>query len=392
MNIRSVIFSLVLLTSAAAIAETDSRDWLLVDTHIDVPYRVNKEWVDVTNSTEKCDFDYPRAIAGGLDIPFMSIYTPPEAEEDDTAWHLANQLIDSVESIVQRAPERFMMVHSVADARSAHADKKRIGLALGMENGGPIAGDLENLQHFYDRGIRYITLAHSKSNHISDSSYDEDRQWDGLSDFGEQLVAEMNRVGIMIDISHVSDAAFYEVMELSKTPVIASHSSARHFTPEWERNMSDDMIKKLAENGGVIQINFGSDFISQETRVYSNEYKDLRDAYVEANDFKKSGEAADKFKEKYREENPFPYTTLSHVVDHYDHIIDLVGIDYVGIGSDYYGVGDSLPEDLKSVVNYPDLVAEFERRNYSDEDIQKILGLNLLRVWQAVEDYANALN
>jgi len=392
MNIRSVIFSLVLLTSAAAIAETDSRDWLLVDTHIDVPYRVNKEWVDVTNSTEKGDFDYPRAIAGGLDIPFMSIYTPPEAEEDDTAWHLANQLIDSVESIVQRAPERFMMVHSVADARSAHADKKRIGLALGMENGGPIAGDLENLQHFYDRGIRYITLAHSKSNHISDSSYDEDRQWDGLSDFGEQLVAEMNRVGIMIDISHVSDAAFYEVMELSKTPVIASHSSARHFTPEWERNMSDDMIKKLAENGGVIQINFGSDFISQETRVYSNEYKDLRDAYVEANDFKKSGEAADKFKEKYREENPFPYTTLSHVVDHYDHIIDLVGIDYVGIGSDYDGVGDSLPEDLKSVVNYPDLVAEFERRNYSDEDIQKILGLNLLRVWQAVEDYANALN
>ena len=392
MNIRSVIFSLVLLTSAAAIAETDSRDWLLVDTHIDVPYRVNKEWVDVTNSTEKGDFDYPRAIAGGLDIPFMSIYTPPEAEEDDTAWHLANQLIDSVESIVQRAPERFMMVHSVADARSAHADKKRIGLALGMENGGPIAGDLENLQHFYNRGIRYITLAHSKSNHISDSSYDEDRQWDGLSDFGERVVAEMNRLGIMIDISHVSDAAFYEVMELSKTPVIASHSSARHFTPEWERNMSDDMIKKLAENGGVIQINFGSDFISQETRVYSNEYKDLRDAYVEANDFKKSGEAADKFKEKYREENPFPYTTLSHVVDHYDHIIDLVGIDYVGIGSDYDGVGDSLPEDLKSVVNYPDLVAEFERRNYSDEDIQKILGLNLLRVWQAVEDYANALN
>jgi membrane dipeptidase len=368
---------------------TDSRGYVLIDTHIDVPYRMKKAWVDVTTATEDGDFDYDRAITGGLDIPFMSIYTPPKAEEDGSAWQIANQLIDGVEAITARAPDRFVMVHSVADAKKAHVDGNRIGLALGMENGAPIAGKLENLQHFYNRGIRYITLAHSKSNHISDSSYDENRQWDGLSEFGQEVVAEMNRLGIMIDVSHVSDAAFEQVMELSKAPVIASHSSARHFTPDWERNMSDDMIRQLAANGGVIQINFGSDFISQETREWSNTYKAIREPFLKANNFDDDSDAAEAFKLDYREKNPYAFTTLASVVDHYDHVIKLVGVDHVGIGSDYDGVGDSLPEGLKDVSAYPALIAEFERRGYSNSDIRKILGLNLLRVWQAVEDYAS---
>ncbi len=198
----------------------------------------------------------------------------------------------------------------------------------------------------------------------------------------------MNRLGIMIDVSHITDAAFEQVMELSKVPVIASHSSARHFTPEWERNMSDDMIRKLAENGGVIQINFGSDFISQDTRNWRNTYEDVRDPYLEANRFDKNSDAAEAFDLDYREQTPFPFTNISHVVDHYDHVIALVGVDHVGIGSDFDGVGDSLPEGLKDVSAYPGLVAEFEHRGYSTADIRKILGLNLLRVWQAVEDYA----
>ena len=392
MKICLALLGLVMASTVCNADEgADAHGWILVDTHIDVPYRMNDVWVDVTGATGDGDFDYERAIAGGLDIPFMSIYTPPESETDGTAWQLANQLIDSVEAITVRAPDRFQLAHSLADVEAAHASGK-IGLALGMENGAPIAGKLENLQHFYNRGIRYITLAHSKSNHISDSSYDENRQWDGLSDFGRDVVAEMNRLGIMIDISHVSDAAFEQVIELTKTPVIASHSSARHFTPDWERNMSDDMIRALAKNGGVIQINFGSDFISQETRDWRNTYEEVRDPFLEANRFDKDSDAADAFGLDYREKVPFPYTNVSAVADHYDHVISLVGVDHVGVGSDFDGVGDSLPEGLKDVSMYPALIAEFERRGYSSADIRKILGLNLLRVWKAVEEYAASLD
>ena len=152
---------------------------------------------------------------------------------------------------------------------------------MGMENGSPIEGDLANLKHFYDRGIRYITLAHGLSNHISDSSYDDNKQWGGLSEFGEDVVREMNRLGIMVDISHVSDEAFWDVMEITTVPVIASHSSARHFTPGWERNMSDDMIVRLAKDGGVIMINFGSAFIIQTARDYGNARGEAYEPWLE---------------------------------------------------------------------------------------------------------------
>ena len=245
-------------------AQQIAKQYLITDTHIDVPYRLHDDWADVTRATEDGDFDYPRAVKGGLNLPFMSIYTPASMEEADgtadASYELANRLIDSVEALVARAPNKFMMVSSVADAEKA-MQSGRIGLAMGMENGSPVNHKLENIQFFADRGIRYITLAHGLSNHISDSSYDDNHQWNGLSLFGKDVVAEMNRVGMMIDVSHVSDDAFYQVIELSKAPVIASHSSPRHFTPGWERNMSDEMIQALAKNGGVIQINFGSGFL-----------------------------------------------------------------------------------------------------------------------------------
>jgi membrane dipeptidase len=158
-----------------------------------------------------------------------------------------------------------------------------MSLPLGMENGSPIAGDLANLQHFYDRGIRYVTLAHSLSNHLSDSSYDTNRQWGGLSEFGREAIAAMNRLGIMVDVSHVSDDAFWQIMELSAAPAIASHSSARHFTPGFERNMSDEMIVALAKNGGVIQINFGSTFVNQVSRDYGEARMAAGRAYIAEN-------------------------------------------------------------------------------------------------------------
>ena len=360
---------------------------LIIDTHIDVPYRLFDDWADVTQSTKDGDFDYHRARSGGLNIPFMSIYTPAEAEEEGTSYALANQLIDSVEALVGRAPGKFVIVKTTHDAKQA-MENGLIGLAMGMENGSPIDGKLENLAFFHDRGISYITLAHSLSNHISDSSYDEERKWHGLSPFGKEVVAEMNRLGIMVDISHVTDEAFYQVLAISKTPVIASHSSPRHFTPDWERNMSDEMIKALAKNGGVIQINFGSSFVNKEARDWRETMVELRDIYLEANGLDKHDDESKQFEQDYRLEHPYPYATLDDLVANFEHVIGLVGAEHVGIGSDFDGVGDSLPAGMKDVSYYPALIEALLKREYTVDVIQAIMGGNLMRVWSEVEDHA----
>ena len=361
--------------------------YIITDGHIDVPYRLEDEFENVAEHTEHGDFDFPRAVTGGLDAPFMSIYIPAALEKTGGSKVLADKLITMVEDIVKAAPDKFALAYSTVDIKANFA-KGLISLPMGMENGSPIEGDLANLKHFYDRGIRYITLTHSKANHISDSSYDENRPAGGLTDFGKTLVAEMNNTGVMVDVSHISDDAFNDVMAISKTPVIASHSSARHFTPDFERNMSDEMIKALAKNGGVIQINFGSSFINQAAIEYGKVRKAAIKVFTTANNLEKDSAEITAFKKQYKIDNPYPYASLSDVLDHFDHVINLVGIDYVGIGSDYDGVGDSLPTNLKDVASYPNLIAGFLKRGYSEEDIVKILSGNVMRVWQAVEVYA----
>ena len=359
---------------------------IIIDTHIDVPYRIVDEWEDVTGATEGGDYDYPRAVAGGLNAPFMSIYTPAGLEAEGKSKARAEQLIDVVERIVETAPDKYAIAVSPSEVET-HFANGIISLPLGMENGSPIEGDLNNVQYFFDRGIRYITLAHSLSNHISDSSYDDNKANGGLSPFGREVVAEMNRLGIMIDISHVSDDAFWQVLELSTVPVIASHSSARHFTPGWERNMSDDMIKALADNGGVIHINFGSAFVVQRARDWGSARGEAWAAFLEESGEEDSEELRQAFNDLYTAEHgTYPFATLEETLDHFDHVVELTGgVDYVGIGSDYDGVGDSLPIGLKDVSTYPNLVRGLLERGYSDDDIRKILGGNLLRVWRAVE-------
>lgn len=384
------LMTTMVIADEASIEEQASQithRYLLTDTHIDVPYRLHSGWVDVTASALDGQFDYPRAVQGGLNLPFMSIYTPAEMEKDGGSFERANQLIDSVEAIAARAPDKFMLVYSVADAKRA-MQSGRIGLAMGMENGSPIDHKIENVQFFADRGIRYITLTHGLSNQISDSSYDDNHAWGGLSPFGKEVVTEMNRVGIMVDISHVSDDAFWQTLDVTRVPAIASHSSARHYTPGFERNMSDEMIVALAKNGGVIQINWGSDFLTAEANSFSTTMRAARRTWLEENGFDEDGEEARQYVKDYRANQPYPYATIAQVVDHFDHVINLVGVDYVGIGSDFDGVGDSLPVGLKDVSQYPNLVAEFLRRGYSESDIAKILGGNLLRVWGEVEAYA----
>lgn len=363
--------------------------YLIIDTHIDVPYRLEDKYEDISTTTQSGDFDYPRARAGGLNAAFISIYIPAEYESNGGGKAYADKLIDGVENIVKNAPDKFALAYSTEDI-AKHFEAGLISFPLGMENGTPLEGDMNNLEHFYQRGIRYITLAHSLSNHISDSSYDENRQWNGLSDFGKKLVIAMNKKGIMIDISHVSDSAFYQVLELSKTPVIASHSSARHFTPGFERNMDDDMIKALAKNGGVIQINFGSSFISQASRDWYDRFKEARTTFMQEHHVAQNSEEVKAFTQSYREQHPYHYATLDDVLDHFDHVVKLVGVDHVGIGSDYDGVGDSLPIGLKDVSSYPNLIAGLLKRGYTKNDIKKIVSGNLLRVWREVERYAKA--
>ena len=369
-------------------ANTIARTSIIIDTHIDVPYRLDKSPADISKTTEGGDFDYPRAVSGGLNAPFMSIYTPAELEAEGTSREVAEKLIDLVEGFALQWPDKFAIAKSPADVREQF-EAGIMSLPLGMENGSPIEGDLANLQHFYDRGIRYITPAHGLSNHISDSSYDTNRQWNGLSEFGTEVIKEMNRLGIMVDVSHVSDDAFWQIMEVSRAPAIASHSSARHFTPGFERNMSDEMIKALAANKGIIQINFGSSFLTAKAREYSTARRAASKLFAAEHPELSETDIDKQFSAIYEEEHgPFPFASLDDVLDHIDHVVSLTSADNVGIGSDYDGVGDSLPVGLKDVAAYPNLVKGLLDRGYSEKDIRKILGENLLRVWQAVEDYA----
>jgi len=358
--------------------------YMIIDTHIDVPYRLRNKYSDISEPTEGGDFDYPRAVEGGLDGAFMSIYTPADFESQGRSKEAADSLIDMVEGFVTKWPDKFGLATSVDDLRNLKNTSK-FALLFGMENGSPIDGDLANVEHFYDRGVRYITLAHSEDNHLCDSSYDSTGTWGGLSPFGRDVVSEMNRLGIMIDVSHLSDNTFYQVMELSKAPAIASHSSCRSFTPDFERNMSDDMIRKLAAAGGVIHINFGSGFISDEVlqKWYAGKY--ASEAWAKENGIDLKDPAVKEYRDEYFKEHPYGFADVTDVANHIDHVVDLVGVDHVGFGSDFDGVGDSLPTGLKDVSYYPNLIKQLLMRGYSEVDIEKICSGNLLRVMAQVE-------
>jgi len=365
-----------------------ARKYLIIDTHQDVPYRLKKKMEDISERTEGGNFDYPRARAGGLDAVFMAVYIPAEYEEKGGAFAFANEGIDMVEGFARDWPDKFVMARSVADVRGQFGDGK-ISLAMGIENGAALEGNLANVKYFCDRGIRYITIVHSKSNHICDSSFDEARKWNGLSPFGREVVAEMNRLGMIVDVSHVCDKTFYQIMELSKAPAVATHSSCRHFTPGWERNMDDEMIKLLAEKGGVIQITFGSMFVNGQVNKAAADRRKRINEYAEAN--KLTGDEKEKYTREFLKENPIGDADVADVAAHIDHAVKLAGIDHVGLGSDFDGVGDYLPNGLKDVSCYPNLISELLKKGYSERDISKICSENFLRVWSEAERIASEL-
>lgn len=377
----------------AAKAQELAKTNIILDGHVDLPFRmvvkgfmIKKEIEDVSVETEG-NFDYPKAKRGGLDAPFMSIYIPSRYQETGGAKVFADSLIDMVSQVAEEFPEMFALANSPQDIE-ANFKNGLISLPMGMENGAPIEDDLSNVEYFFNRGIRYITLTHATDNQICDSSYDEtDDTWSGLSPFGERVVKEMNRLGILVDISHVSDSAFYDVMKMVKAPVIASHSSARKFTPGFERNMNDDMIKLLAENDGVIHINFGSSFLSKE---YQDNIAAIREHLVNyrtENSLSPDDSVYKVYAESYMKENK-QFEDVEKVADHIDHVVNLVGVDHVGFGSDYDGVGDSLPTGLKDVSTFPNLIRELLERGYSEEEIAKICYKNTFRVWNKVQEVA----
>jgi membrane dipeptidase len=358
----------------------------IVDAHIDLPWRLRQRMEDVGAATGQGDFDYPRARRGGLDVAFLSIYVPTASAEAGDARAEADGLIDIVEALAREHPDKFAIVSDVAGARARFGDG-RVALALGLENGAPIGEDLAALGHFYRRGIRYVTLTHAAANQLCDSSYGR-RPWGGLSPFGREVVGEMNRLGMMVDVSHATDEAFFQVLERSRAPVIASHSSCRHFTPGWERNLSDEMIRCLADHGGAVQINFGSSFINDGFRRRREALREQIDAQLDAAGIpRESAEAATVAREHFAR-HPIPRAELAEVVDHIEHVVRLVGIDHVGLGSDFEGVGDTLPVGLEDVSTYPHLISELLRRGWDEASIEQVCSENLLRVWSAVERIA----
>lgn len=335
---------------------------ILIDTHNDVTSRT-VDGFDIGKLAADGHTDIPRLREGGVGAVFFAAYVASSYAKDKTGAHRALQMIDTVRTdIVARYPNVFSLATSAAEIEAAHKQGK-IAALIGIEGGHAIEDDPRLLRDFYALGARYMTLTHTNTNGWADSSGDAGtpsvRHHDGLNDLGRQIVAEMNRLGMMVDISHVSDKTFEDVLAVSKAPVIASHSSCRALS-NVPRNMTDAMIVALARKGGVIHINFNCEFLSQKT-----------------------ADAQKGKTEKERDRNILP-ATLSDVVGHIDHVVKLAGIDAVGIGSDFDGV-KCTPTGLEDVSKFPHLTRALLERGYSPDDIRKMYGGNTLRVMRAVE-------
>jgi len=375
-------------------AEVDAitRDAILIDTHNDVPSNTINGYDIATPS--KNETDLPR-MKGFLGAEFFSVYVSANYVEGNHSANRALQMIDTVKTdIIAKYPNEFLAATTAADVEQAHKEHKIAGL-MGIEGGHAIEDSLRLLRDFYLLGVRYMTLTHFNTNDWADSQGDIDDpkvpHHNGLTPFGKDVVREMNRLGMMVDISHTADKTFYDAIEVTTAPLIASHSSCRALSPH-TRNMTDDMIRALAKNGGVIQISFGCDFLSERYYKYGQEHSgDMRTMMAELrkiDDPKARGEAMAKMRADAAAKNP--PATLADVVAHIDHAVKVGGIDHVGIGTDFDGVG-CVPPDLDSYAKFPNLTRALLEKGYSSDDIKKIYGGNLLRVMRAVEKRAAEL-
>ncbi len=356
---------------------------MLFDGHNDLPWRLRAagdmglDSIDLTKRSDSGHTDIPRLREGGLKAQFWSVYIPSEHEHP--ARTVLEQ-IDLVHRMVDRYPDDFAMAYSADDVERIVKSGK-IASLIGIEGGVAIEGDLAMLRMFAKLGARYMTLTHNTTLAWADAATGEPKH-DGLTPFGERVVREMNRVGMLVDISHVSPATMADALRVSKAPIIASHSSARAISPH-PRNVPDEILKEMPRNGGVIMVNFYPGFIVPEAGKQWQELRDLRAKNPDRAEYRKA--LAD-----YRKEHPVRKGTIKDVADHIDHIVKVAGIDHVGIGSDYDGI-ESVPVGLEDVSTYPRLTDELLRRGYSEADIHKILGGNVLRAFRKAGEVAAVL-
>jgi membrane dipeptidase len=380
-------------TRISAKARAIHESALIIDTHADTPQRFLDENFDL-GSTDPNDVGHislDKAKRGNLGAEFFSIWVDPETNQGHFAQHTFD-LIDSVYEQAAHHPDRMMMAFSTTDIERAHKEHKLAAL-MGIEGGHSIENDMHLLRDYYRLGVRYMTLSWSNTNEWADSSGDINdtkiQHHNGLTDFGKQVVLEMNRLGMMVDISHVADKTFWDAIETTKAPVIASHSSARALTNA-PRNMTDDMLRAVAKNGGVVQVNFFSGFLDEDYRKASAaQSKDQAAAIQKYIDSLRAEGKPVNYIEVNRLDREWmakiPRPPFKDLIDHIDHIAKVAGIDHVGLGSDFDGVSGATPQGMDSAADLPKITQALLDRGYSAEDIKKILGGNILRVFRQVE-------
>jgi membrane dipeptidase len=369
---------------------------LIVDTHADTPGRFVDENFDLSQDAGKGHMDFAKIKAGNLGAEFFSIWVDPKVYKGQEIKR-ALDMIDSVYEQARRHPDKMMMAFSTQDIYNAHRQHKLAAL-LGVEGGHAIQGDLRVLRDYHRLGVRYMTLTWSNTNELGDSSGDLNEKsvqhHDGITDLGRQAVREMNRIGMIVDISHVADRTMFQALATSRAPVIASHSSARALT-NVPRNMTDDMLVELARNGGVAQVNFYCGFISQKWVDTANKLKEEKDPdYLKVQELFRAERTPETMKQMFEAEavleKKLPRPPLSDLIDHIDHMVKVAGIDHVGIGSDFDGINCS-PQGIDSVADLPKITEALYQRGYKAADLEKILGGNLMHVFAEVEKTAKQI-
>lgn len=371
---------------------------LTLDTHADTPLRMIEPGFDMAERHDPNEtgskVDYPRMKEGDLDAIFFAAFVAQDIRDDDgntRAKALCLQMIDSVIASTDRNSDVVGLALNPDDAYALEKEGKR-AIYVGIENGYPIGTDLANVEEYFNKGVRYITLVHSSNNDLADSATDDKgTEHGGISEFGAKVVSEMNRLGIMVDVSHGNDSVFYDAIKFSKAPIIASHSNARSVT-DHRRNMTDEMLKLMADNGGVVQLTMLADYLrtAPPNAERDSAMRALRanmSAISEMTDEERS--ALRKQFNELNEKFPNPPATVSHVADHIDHIIKIAGIDHVGIGCDFDGGGGI--EGVFDASEVMNITIELVRRGYTEEQIAKIWGGNLIRVFKEVQQVAEQI-
>lgn len=403
MPLRILCWALLSLSVAAQNSPRRAPDWraihesaIIIDGHADTPQRFVNEGFDMGSDAGAGHVDLAKVRAGNLGAQFFSIWP----DLDRYRGHYPRRTLELIDSVYEQAArhrDRMMMAFTADDIVRAHQQHKLAAL-MGIEGGHAIDNSLGLLRDYYRLGVRYMTLTHYETIDWADSSGDIDnpnvKHHDGLTDFGVEVVREMNRLGMLVDISHVSDRTFYRTLVVARAPVIASHSSSRALTNH-ARNMTDDMLRALARNGGVAMVNFNAAFVDENYRRAWNEQKPERDQAMEA--AREKDKAAGKpftFEEEVKLEREcaakIPRPPLKSLVDHIDHMARVAGVDHVGLGSDFDGV-PALPEGMDSVADLPKITPALVERGYTGEQVHKILGGNLLRVMRQCEQVAREL-